>query len=73
MSKTITRAKLKGVRKLPDPCLRAKRSRHECGPDDPRVFCYGLMDWPDNVNAECLQCGAYVDNATPWMAGDDDV
>lgn len=26
--------------------------------------------WPDNVNAECLQCGAYVDNATPWKAGE---
>ncbi len=72
MSKIITRANLKGVPRLPEACVRAKRSRHECGPDDPRVYCYGLMDWPDNVNAECLQCGAYVDNATPWRAGDDD-
>lgn len=70
MSDIITRTNLKGVLRLPASCERANRSRYESGPDDPRIYCYGLMDWPDNVNAECLQCGAYVDNATPWKAGE---
>ena len=32
--------------------------------------CYGLMDRPENYNAECKACGAFVDNISYQMRGD---
>lgn len=27
------------------------------------------MDWPDNYNDECKECGAFVDNMPPYAEG----
>ena len=41
--KRVSRAQLRG-KPLDDDCRIAGISKHECGPDDPRCFCYGLKD-----------------------------
>lgn len=60
-----SRAEVRGKRIHPD-CNKATRTTHEY-PDDDRVFCYGLydprMDW--QALPMCLECKAYVKNATP--------
>lgn len=54
------RAQMRG-KPLSKDCYRANASYHEYVIDDHDFTgCYGLMDWPENVNAECLECGAYV-------------
>lgn len=62
----ISRAKLRG-KALDRDCKRAHRTTHEYGTKDDRVFCYGLhedmCDW--KLLKKCIECGAYVDNATP--------
>ena len=65
----VSRAALKGVDRLAEECLGARTSTHECGPDDPRVFCYGRAGWADLVDEECEGCPAYVWNAGPWEEG----
>lgn len=61
----ISRAKLRG-RKLDEDCKRACTSTNEYGPDDDRVFCYGLVDYStDELIEKCKNCKAYVFNATP--------
>lgn len=51
---------------LDEECYKAKISSNECGPKDTRKFCYGLMDMSTEEHLEkCIECGAYVNNATP--------
>ncbi len=63
--KIISRATLRG-KKLHDDCKKAKRTNHQWGKNDNRVFCYGFID--DSTECpleECVECGAFVDNARP--------
>lgn len=63
--KTIGRDKVRG-KPLDHICYKAKISRYEYGPDDPRVFCYGMEDcMTDELLHRCRRCKAYVDNAEP--------
>lgn len=66
MGKKITRPMLRGKPLDPD-CRKAYKVKHEYGPEDDRVFCFGLTedmaDW--KIQDKCLQCGAYVGNCTP--------
>ena len=63
----INRAKLRG-KPLDSDCKRANRTTHEYGPEDDRVYCYGLYedmsDWM--ILKKCRECGAFVDNAKPY-------
>lgn len=62
----IDRAKLRG-KPLDKDCRFARRSDHEYGLQDNRVFCYGLYtDMSDGeIQEKCKVCGAFVDNAKP--------
>ena len=54
------RAQMRG-KPLSKDCYRALASYHEYVTDGHDFTgCYGLMDWPENVNKECTECGAYV-------------
>lgn len=69
--KTIRRDKVRG-KHLDHDCYKAYISRHEYGPDDPRVFCYGLIDpMNDELIDKCRNCGAYVGNAMPYKEAQD--
>lgn len=59
-----TRAELRG-RRLDSDCYGARTTKHEFGPDDERVFCYGLLDCDEIYAGECCECGAFVWNALP--------
>ena len=62
--KTIGRDKVRG-KPLDHDCYKAHTSR-EYGPDDPRVFCYGLEDMmTDELLKKCKLCKAHVSNAEP--------
>lgn len=53
----ISRAKMRG---------KAKISTNESGPQDNRLFCYGLVDCStDDYLKKCIECGAFVENAKP--------
>ena len=59
----ISRAKLRG-KKLDEDCKRACISTNEYGPDDDRVFCYGLISYStDELIEKCKNCKALVWNA----------
>lgn len=61
----ISRAKLRG-KKLDEDCKRAYTSTNEYGPDDDRIFCYGLVDYStDELIEKCKNCKALAYNATP--------
>ena len=61
----ISRAKIRG-KKLDEDCKRANISTNEYGPDDDRVFCYGLVDCStDELIEKCKNCKALAYNATP--------
>lgn len=63
--KTINRAQLRGE-PLDPMCKRARTSRHEFGPQDNRVFCYGLYDcMAEEMIQSCKDCKALIDNAEP--------
>lgn len=63
--KTIGRDKVRG-KPLDHDCYNARISRYEYGPDDPRVFCYGLIDMMnDELIDKCRKCAAHVDNIKP--------
>ena len=65
MVNKINRAKLRG-KLLDEDCKSARRSIHEYGYEDNRVFCYGLADcMTDECLTKCKECGAFVYNATP--------
>jgi len=53
------RERLRG-RPLSPECYRAYSSGVEFHDEDGNGYCgcYGLMDDPENYNAECLECGA---------------
>lgn len=54
---------------LSSDCYRAYCSGVEYTFDGVDYYgCYGLMDWPENVNDECRLCGAYVDNIPAFVA-----
>ena len=57
-------------RPLSADCYRATCSGVEYVEDGIEYFgCYGLMDWPENYNAECRGCGAFVDNLPLYVGG----
>lgn len=59
------RAKLRG-KPLDADCKTAQTTTHEYGPNDDRVFCYGLYDKRyDAPIDKCYGCKAFVENATP--------
>ena len=61
----VSRAKLRG-KSLDEDCKKAYRAAHEYGPEDNRVFCYGLIDLENDEPLEkCKVCGAYVENEEP--------
>ena len=61
----ISRAKIRG-KKLDEDCKRAHTSPNEYGPDDNRVFCYGLVSYSnDELIEKCRNCKALAYNATP--------
>ena len=76
----ITRAMLRGKPLIHNrpyfDCRRASTSTHEYGPDDPRVFCNGCVEWidPDGERGpfceECRECRAWAMGEycaeTPW-------
>lgn len=63
--KIINRAQLRG-KPLDILCKRARTTSNEYGPDDNRVFCYGLADCMTEELLDCCKnCKAYVGNAEP--------
>ena len=65
MGKTIDRKHLRNAPLLPF-CGKAHTTRHEYGPDDNRVFCYGVIDkMTDEYLVACKKCKAFVSNSTP--------
>ena len=64
--KRVTRAQLRG-KALDDDCRKAYRVTHEYGPEDKRVYCFGLCAAERDFEAlpKCTGCGAYVENAKP--------
>ena len=66
----INRAKLRG-KSLDADCKRANISRYEYGEKDDRLFCFGLYgDMNDDIQPKCRRCKAYVGNAEPFKAGE---
>lgn len=64
--KKVGRNILRG-KPLDDNCKKTNISTHEYGMKDNRVFCYGLIDcMTDDFLPKCVECGAFVDNATPF-------
>ncbi len=60
--KKIIRSVQRGSKLLED-CKKAKTSTNECGPNDGRVFCHGLIDnSTEEALEECKKCGAWVMN-----------
>ena len=71
MSKTISRKMLRGS-PLHRFCVKAHTTRNEFGPDDNRVFCYGVVDMQtDECIEACKRCKAFVSNATPPKEDDE--
>ena len=63
--KMVNRAILRGE-KLDDDCKKANTIINEYGPQDNRLFCYGLVDCSTKSYLEkCINCGAFIDNAKP--------
>ena len=63
--KTVNRAILRG-KKLDADCKKASITINEYGPQDNRLFCYGLVDCSTESYLEkCINCGAFIDNAKP--------
>lgn len=65
--KRINRAQLRGE-PLDEDCKKANIVKHEYGPKDNRIFCYGVCDGYDDfeVAEKCCKCKAYAYNAEPW-------
>ena len=61
----ISRAKMRG-KALDYDCKKAKTTINEYGPQDNRLFCYGLVDCSTESYLEkCLNCGSFINNAKP--------
>lgn len=60
--KKIDRGKLRG-KPLDEDCSMATRTSHELGPNDNRIFCYGLVNCVnDEIISKCRECNAYWRN-----------
>ena len=60
-----SRAALRG-KPLDDDCKKAHTTTNEYGPNDNRVFCYGLEDARyDELLDKCRNCPAHWSNAEP--------
>jgi len=58
--KKINRSELRG-KPLYKNCSKAKRTTNEYGPQDNRIFCYGLNDMTtDELIDQCKECKAHV-------------
>ena len=69
MGKTIDRKHLRNAPLLPF-CVKAHTTRHEYGPDDNRVFCYGVIDMrTDEYLVACKKFKEFVSNSTPPKEG----
>jgi hypothetical protein len=67
--KRVSRAQLRG-QALDPLCKIAHTATGEYGPDDKRVFCYGVYDAMNDEPEElCVKCGAFVQNETPPEKG----
>ena len=66
--KRIDRATLRG-KPLDEDCKGACTTTNEYGKEDKRVYCWGLYDYCGSwcPRKECLECKAYVFNATPLV------
>lgn len=65
MTKLQGRAIMRG-KKLDSYCYKSKAIYNEYGPNDNRIFCWGLNDArTDEPIKECEQCKAFVYNAKP--------
>ena len=63
--KMVNRAILRG-KKLDDDCKKANTTINEYGPQDNRVFCYGLVDCStDSYLEKCITCVVFINNAKP--------
>ena len=63
--KRVSRAQLRGE-PLDPLCKKAYTTTGEYGPNDKRVFCFGIMDaMTDEPEEKCVVCGAFVRNETP--------
>ena len=61
----VNRAILRG-KKLDGDCKKANVIINEYGPQDTRLFCYGLVDCSTESYLEkCINCGAFINNAKP--------
>lgn len=67
--KRVSRAQLRG-QALDPLCKIAHTTTGEYGPEDKRVFCYGVYDAMNDEPEElCVKCGAFVRNETPPEKG----
>ena len=66
----INRAQLRG-KPLDKDCYRARRTTNEYGPEDDRVYCFGLYGYygEDDLLDKCEVCGAHVRYVTPLEGG----
>lgn len=63
--KTIRRNKMRG-KPLDRDCYKAYTTTNEFGPEDHRIYCYGLYDpMNDEPIEKCRQCNAFVRNVKP--------
>ena len=67
--KRISRETLRG-KHLDPMCKIAHTTTNEYGPNDKRVFCYGILNAMTEETTEwCKKCGAFVGNETPLEEG----
>ena len=64
--KKVNRAQLRG-KPLDEDCKKANTTKYEYGPDDNRIFCYGLYPGCNDFDVldKCRECRAYAYNALP--------
>lgn len=63
--KRVSRAQLRG-KPLHPLCKHAHTTTNEYGPEDKRIFCYGIRDLQiDDYLYMCYMCGAFVVNEKP--------
>lgn len=54
-------------------CKKATRTSNEYGPEDKRIYCFGLFNMTKfEVLPKCKMCMAYVENAEPLGEGWED-
>ena len=56
----MNRGKIRG-KKLDKDCYDANTTKHQFGPDDNRIFCYGLVEAStEELIDKCKECSANV-------------